>query len=289
MKTKLFFIVIAVVSSLVIFSCKTKGGTSDTKENDNGIKVEVEATKSLNISMFLDLSDRLVKDMEPNQMYRDTAIINTFVDYFVKSTLGPQILKSENKMKVLFYPTPSSSQIATIAQGLNVDISQYKGVEKRKCLESMKANFANNLTQLYEETINQKKWVGCDIWDFFNSGKVDQICVKPDARNIMVILSDGYLFHENNKIKKDNAYSYILPQTLDNPQSSLIVDREGKLDKLEVLLLEVNPMQPSHRAKMIRVLEKWLDNMGVKRHVVAETDANLTNTQTIIQNFMNQQ
>ena len=66
---------------------------------------------------------------------------------------------------------------------------------------------------------------------------VDQICVKPDARNIMVILTDGYLFHENNKIKKDNAYSYILPQTLDNPQSSLIVDREGKLDKLEVLLL----------------------------------------------------
>lgn len=277
MKTKLFFIAIAVVLLLLTISC---GGT------DN--KNKKAATKSLNISMFLDLSDRLVKDMEPNQMYRDTAIMNTFVDYFVKSTSGPQILKSENKMKVLFYPTPSSSQIATIAQGLNVDIAQYKGVEKTICLENMKDNFAKNLTQLYEETIQEQRWVGCDIWDFFNSGKVDQICVKPNARNIMVILTDGYIFHKNNKIKKDNAYSYILPQTLDNPQSSLIVDRKEKLDNLEVLLLEVNPMQPSHRDKMIRVLEKWFDDMGVKRHVVAETDANMTNTQTIIQNFLNQ-
>ncbi|MBQ8466140.1 MAG: hypothetical protein IJ546_00425 [Prevotella sp.] len=227
--------------------------------------------------------------MTPDQTYRDTAIVNYLVDYFKNQTLGPSILKSENKMKVFFYPTPADTEICTLANGLSVDIGEKNGVDKRKALEEMKSVFQNNLSRIYEETLNQKKWVGCDIWDFFSNKKVDNLCIKNGARNILVILTDGYIFAENNKIKQGTAYSYILPQTLAVDGSSLIDRRNGELKGkgLEVLMLEINPYQPSHRDKMVNVLENWFSAMGVERFVVAETDANLTNTQTIIKNFLN--
>lgn len=252
-------------------------------------KKKVVTSQPLNISVYLDLSDRLIRDLTPNQMYRDTAIINYLVDYFRSQTLGPTILKSENKMKVLFYPTPKDTKISTLAQGLYVDIGSKQGVEKRKALDEMKGIFQNNLSHIYEETLNEKNWVGCDIWDFFSNKKVDNLCVKNGARNIIVILTDGYIFADNNKIKEDNnAFSFILPQTLAIDGSSLIDRRSGALkDKgIEVLMLEVNPYQPDQRDKMVKILENWFGAMGIEKFVVAETDANLTNTQTIIKNFL---
>ena len=161
---------------------------------------------------------------------------------------------------------------------------------KRKALEDMKNVFQKNLSSIYEQTLTEQKWIGCDIWDFFSNKKVDNLCIKNGARNILVILTDGYLFAEGNKIKEDYAYSYILPQTLAIDNSSLIDRRNGDLKGkgLEVLFLEINPYQHSHRDKMEKVLEDWLNNMGVEKFVIAETDANLTNTQAIIKNFLEQ-
>jgi hypothetical protein len=191
-------------------------------------------------------------------------------------------------MKVFFYPTPEDREISTLAQGLSVDIGSKQGVAKRQALDEMKGIFQNNLVHIYEETLKEHKWVGCDIWDFFSNKKIDNLCVKNGARNIIVILTDGYIFADNNKIKDGKAYSYILPQTLAVEGSSLIDKRNGELkDKgIEVLMLEINPYQPNQRDKMVKVLENWFSAMGVEKFVVAETDANLTNTQTIIQSFL---
>lgn len=268
--------IIAILGVIILSSCGEKN------------KIQVENEHQLNISIYLDLSDRLIRDITPNQVYRDTAIINYIVDYFRSQTLGPTILKSRNKIKVLFYPTPNDSEISTLAQGLSVDIESKQGVEKRKALDMIKEIFQKNLAQIYGETLNENKWIGCDIWDFFSSKKVDNFCIKDGARNILVILTDGYIFAENNKIKENNSFSFILPQTLMIEGSSLIDKRKGELKNkgLEVLMLEINPYQRDQRDKMVNVLENWFASMGVEKFVVAETDANLTNTQTIIKNFL---
>lgn len=269
-RTFTFFI--AIITIFGLFSC-----TATQKE-----KVE-EAP--LNISIFLDLSDRLVRDLSPCQMYRDTAIINFLVDYFKQKTLGPQILTSKNRMKVLFYPTPKNSEVSVLTQGLNVDIGSKQGIERRQAVDSMKAVFQRNLSQIYQETLDAQDWIGCDIWDFFSSKKVDVQCMRPDARNVLVILTDGYLYDANHKIKEGNAFSYLLPQTLAIENSSLIVKRQG-LENLEVLVLEVNPYHINQRDRLVSVLEDWFFGMGVKKFVVAETEADITNTKTIIRNFL---
>lgn len=288
MKKRYFFVlgIIAIVLCLSFVISKCIGGEGESDGKAVVIPETVYTPENLNISIFLDLSDRLVRDLTPNQTYRDTAIVGYLVDYFKKSTLGPNILKSENKMKVFFYPTPNSSEIVTLAQGLNVDIAELKGVAKRQALESMKATFSQNLKQIYDETLSAQNWVGCDIWDFFNNKKVDNLCMKQNARNILVILTDGYIYHKNNVQQNGHEYSYILPRNLNDSELSLIVKREGNLDNLEVLMLEINPTQASHRDHMVNVLEDWYRKLGVKHFVVAETDANMTNTQTIIKTFL---
>lgn len=285
MKTNkvLLFIAITFFMMCGMSSC---GNNNKDKNNDVATNKTGNSGTSLNISIFLDLSDRLTRDIQPSQMERDTAIINCVLDYFKSQTLGPQILKSENKIKVFFYPAPQNSKIATLADDLCVDISQLTGINKRIALDSMKVKFQKSLTPIYNETLSQKNWIGCDIWDFFSSKKVDVQCMRKGARNILFILTDGYLFGVNHKIKKGNAYSYILPQTLENPNSSLIVERKG-LENLEVCILEVNPYDIKQRDKMVSVLQDWLKAMGVKTEniTIAETDIP-NNTKTVIESFL---
>jgi hypothetical protein len=241
----------------------------------------------LNVSIYLDLSDRLKRDLTPSQKDRDTAIVGFMADYFRGKTLGPQILKSKNKMKVFFYPAPQDSGIATLADELCVDMEKLKGVEKRIAVDSMRNKFNRNLDIIYEKTIKQDKWPGCDIWDFFSSKKVDAQCMREGYRNILVILTDGYLFDENHKVQNGDSCTFVTPGTLSNPNSALITKRKG-LEDLEVRILEVNPFDIKHRDKLVSVLENWLKDMGVKEQNITVSETDLpTNTQTIIESFLN--
>lgn len=270
--TSTLFLVCLFMATII--SC-----TDKKKNNENTTQ------RPLNISIYLDLSDRLVRDMQPSQVSRDTAAVGYILDYFKRQTMGPHILQSQNRLKVFFYPSPNSSDIATLAGELDINMTQLKGVEKRKKLESMKSLFQKNLSQIYNKTISEHEWIGCDIWDFFSSKKVDAQCIKNGARNILIILTDGYLYAANNKIKEGNAYSYILPQTL-KEEAPLIVRRKG-LENLEVGVFEINPYSKEEGYKLIPILENWLKNMGISEEhlVVAETDLP-TNTQTLLKSFL---
>lgn len=270
--TSTLFLVCLFMATII--SC-----TDKKKNNENTTQ------RPLNISIYLDLSDRLVRDIQPSQVSRDTAAVGYILDYFKRQTMGPRILQSQNRLKVFFYPSPNSSDIATLAGELDINMAQLKGVEKRKKLESMKSLFQKNLSQIYNKTILEHEWIGCDIWDFFSSKKVDAQCIKNGARNILIILTDGYLYAANNKIKEGNAYSYILPQTL-KEEAPLIVRRKG-LENLEVGVFEINPYSKEEGYKLIPILENWLKNMGISEEhlVVAETDLP-TNTQTLLKSFL---
>ncbi|MCM1079411.1 MAG: hypothetical protein NC344_10715 [Bacteroidales bacterium] len=286
MKKYIVIVSVAIVSLCAFVGCGSRGNDRAAE----GTEERSQSEQSLNISVYLDLSDRLVRGMTPSQTYRDTAIVNHLVDIFKAKTLEPNILKSKNRMKVFFYPAPADPGIAVLAEGLDVDIAKKKGIEKRDALDAMKGTFQKNLAHIYDQTIQQKNWVGCDIWDFFQNKNVDNLCVSENTRNIIVILTDGYLYAANHKIKAGDAYSYILPQTLAVQNSSLLDKRKGGLKgkNVEVLMLEVNPYSLQHRDKMVEVIKNWFEEMGIEKCYVHETDANLTSTFNIIDNFMDQ-
>lgn len=261
--------------TLCMNSCGEKPAETETKAD----------AKPLNISIYLDLSDRLKREMTPTQTDRDTAIVNNLLNHFTKDCVEKKILQSKNRLRVIFYPSPSSTKIATQADELEIDMGELKGAEKKKELLNLKKKFNGHLSDIYEATLKEQKWIGSDVWDFFSTKKVDTQCIKQGYRNILVILTDGFLYQKGNERKEGSAYSYVLPKTLQDPNSSLICQRKGLKD-LEVLMLEVNPYDPKQKDKLTNVLENWFKDMEVKSFVVAETDLP-SNTKHVIDSFLN--
>ncbi len=281
-----------IISILLISSCSSCG-SSDNKSDgaksniDLDDKLESDSPLPLNISVYLDLSDRLTRELTPSQIERDTAIINHLVHIFINDCItNGKIINSTNHFQVFFYPAPNSSEIAQLAKGLNVDLAKCQAKDKKINLMNMKTKFQNNISQIYSDAINEQKWVGSDIWGFFSNRIVDTLCIRKGYRNILVILTDGYLFSADNKIKEGNAYSYVLPQTLAIEGASLLAKRNG-LENLEVLMLEVNPYTPKQHDALVSVLEKWFNEMGVNKFQVSET-ALPVNTEIYIDSFINE-
>lgn len=281
MNTKSIFspIVLLIVALTMFTAC---GGGRNSNSSDDKTE-SVQSKKPLNISIYLDLSDRLERQMVPSQKDRDIEIVKYLTDIIKNHAVGQRILPSRDRIKVFFYPTPNDSKIALLSKDLEMDLSKAQPAEKKQMLLDFQERFQTSLTKIYEATMQDKNWIGSDIWGFFKK-QVDTYCIREDARNIIVILTDGYLFYAPNKLKDGNNYSYILPQTLSNPNSGLIVSRQD-LDNLEVLLLEVNPYDPKHQDQMETILLNWFSGMGVQKVYVGVTDQP-SNTKLIIDKFM---
>ncbi|MBD5345062.1 MAG: hypothetical protein HDR90_08810 [Bacteroides sp.] len=287
---KLFFSSTLFAALLVcVLFCTNSCGSTTTESNKSGVHEPVATidkhTLPINLSVFIDLSDRIVRP-NPSQIERDTAIVNQLIDYFINTSYkGGKLPVSKNKFNVFFYPAPTDGSVSMLAKGLNVDLSKLSGAQKKEKLSLMKETFNTNLSQIYSLAIKDKKFIGCDIWGFFTDKKVDNLCMAPGHRNILVILTDGYLYHIDNKKQEGKAYSYINPQNLMLPGTSLIVGRDG-LNELEVLMLEVNPSQISQLSTMEEIIETWLKGMGIEHFMVAGTDLP-SNTENYITNFLN--
>lgn len=262
-----------VFTSFALSSCNKSG------------KNQKSAPKPLNISIFLDLSDRLIRNEAPPQMARDTQIVSHLVDIFVNKVVNEKIIPCNDHMKVFFYPSPSDKDVNLLASKLEIDLSTMteNPKEKKLALISMKSNFSKSLAQIYESTLKNKNWIGSDIWGFFKKPVNDQ-CIRQGYRNVLVILTDGYIYDQGDNIKEGHNYSYILPKTLKDKSSGLIV-RNRDLKDIEVLMLEINPYGTKDYDQMENILSKWLKNMGISKYHISNTDLP-TNTQTVIDNFI---
>lgn len=286
MKKKATLLISLVLIALagILIACGGNGGNRNN-ETDGGATASstTNTQKALNVSIYLDLSDRLERQMTPSQSERDIEIVKYMAAIVKNHAVSQRILPSTDRIKVFFYPSPNDSKVNLLSKDLELDLGKAQPADKRRLLNEFEAKFESSLSQIYETTLAQKNWIGSDIWGFFKK-QVDTYCIKEDARNIIVILTDGYIFDVNDKQKNGDNYSYIFPQTLQNPNSGLIVSRDG-LEDLEVLMLEVNPYDPKHQDQMESILTNWFQGMGVQKSYVGMTDQP-SNTKLIIDKFM---
>ena len=289
--------------SLFYYSC----GNNPQKGNENSgeQKVLSEKDKQLNITFLLDLSDRIEPSKYPNSpehYERDIADIGEFVSIFKNNMHSKGNIKMIGKMRVLFNPAPKDPAINQIAKKLDINTSAMKPVDKKELYKTIQDDYAENLSAIYEKTLKTKDYIGSDIWRFFKNDVKDlAIDNNPIYRNILVVITDGYIYHEDTKFKEGNRMSYILPQTakslgltksdwkekIDKMDFGLIAPRKD-LDNLEVLMLEINPSKnasPYEEDILSEVLSKWLSEMGVKKFEIYKTDIPQT-TKKRIENFM---
>ncbi len=274
----ILFLSIAIISVIMIFFVWK--GCSTT------VKPSPKTPIPINLSIYLDLSDRIKPDGTKalSQKDKDIAIVDYLANYIKERAVKQKILPSKDRIKIFFYPEPVDAKVALLSEKLELDLGTTPLKEKKPKLIAFTNEFKNSLEQIYSSTIATGSWPGSDIWGFFNK-PIDNYCIRKGYRNILVVLTDGYIYHASNKRSEGNCHSFILPQTLKNNASCLIVGRTG-LNNLDVLMLELNPNPPTDQQKMEQVITDWLNGMGVQKHYVGETDVP-SNTKMIIEKFLN--
>jgi hypothetical protein len=211
---------------------------------------------------------------------------------------------AKGKMKVIFSPRPNDSEINNIATQLSIDLSKTKNTkEKKKIFDNVTLNFKENLSKIYSKTIETKQYPGSDIWRFFKNDVVDY-CVEDSAdyRNILVLITDGYLYHKNSTDKLKNRSSYLLPKNVksyglrnsnwkekfNNEDYGYITSRND-LNNLDILVLEVNPSEKFKNDEDVikEYLSKWFNEMNVNSFKIYNSDLPQY-TKSKIDKFINQ-
>lgn len=271
MSKKVFWAVSAmfIIGVIGIVSCSIGGSSTSTGENlsEKGSSQVVE-NKPLNLAVFVDLSDRIEKEKDNmTQSDKDQMIVNGLAEEFVSKQKRDGFQKSEDCFQVVFYPAPEGAQ--SVADSLSLNLKDLDGPKKRPLLKFQKSH-ADNIKRLYAGALEAHDYFGSDIWGYFAKDKVKDLC-KDGYRNVLVILSDGYIFDQNNKVKEGKNYSYILPQTLAVKDSGLIPCKISNTD-LEIYFMECNANPQTDYPKMKNIIECWFKDMGVEIVDVQDTD-----------------
>jgi hypothetical protein len=292
----------------LLFSCGSKppNNTNSISTASPGNQATPNS-KQLNLTILLDLSDRIDAQKNPAQpthSQRDSMLISYFTNYFVEQMKARGTYMAKGKMRVMFYPAPKDPGINETAAKLNVDLSRMDVKGKKNVYETLQPTVASNISRVYNTAISQALWPGSDLTRFFKRD-VDYQAIEKDSnyRNLLVIFTDGYVYHPDSKEQKGNRYSYLLPELLDqyklrndNNWSEKIdkldfglTNNRSDLDQLEVLILEVNASEKHKNDEDIirKILGKWLSEMKVKKWEIFNSDLP-SNTEHKIDIFLKQ-
>jgi len=280
---------------------KIQSGEIETPEVSSiSQKIYVPGQK-MNISVLIDLSDRINPEKYPSpamEFYmRDIGYLESVAKSMETHILDKKVLLIDDKIQVFIDPEPSD-------QSLNQKISELKvhftkdNVTKESIINLSK-NYGSISKLIYESAINDNNYVGSNVWGFFKN-KVEDYCIDDNHRNILVILTDGYLYHKDAKMIEGNRSSYIIPQSikangLNNSNWQKIIKEKDfgfiaandDLSNLEVLVLGLNPVKgnPYEQDVLNFYWSKWFDEMKVKNYEIKQADLP-THMDKIIQDFI---
>lgn len=252
--------------------------------------------QNLNISFLLDLSDRIDPKKNPGIYQRDLQYIKSVQKAFTNHVKGKKMLLLKDQMQVFFNPLPNIPNIDQLSNQLKVSFSPQSS---KKDFLNIEKVYTDNPTKIYQRAIKDRNYVGSDIWRFFKNN-VREYCIKPQHRNILVILTDGYMYYKDSKIENAGKSSYITPQFLNlkklttaSYQSIMKQKNLGfiafphNLKDLEIVVLGINPSakNPYEEDVIKQYWADWFKTMKVKKFELRITDLP-SSLEPVINNFI---
>jgi hypothetical protein len=291
--------IILLVISLMLVSCGEAA-------QEHGVDVDVHASVSnelpvhgkdpcadpkygpqLNITVFLDLSDRIVMEHGYGpQWQNDTALVMHLVERFKKDAevRGTYCAKGSIRLRV----EPPNQVMNDCVSSTETDFSKYTHTQtgaRRELWLGMADNWRQCLDRAYSRALEEGKkarWPGSDLYGFLRD--VDKH-ITPGYRNILVIVTDGELYAENRRAAKEGGHIanltsvHLRPHVKGNETASILSMKDAgfglidprktkpKLADLEVIVLGMRSSHPSNPYvyPMLEYLwTDWFDRMGVK-------------------------
>lgn len=297
------FTTILILATAVIFTgCSSENKQEKTGEISAGT-VSPSKKTNLNISILLDLSDRISPEKYANpsmEFYkRDLGYIESIVKGFEKHLESKPIRQDDDQIQVYFEPEPLNPEINNLAKRLKLSFTRDN--TSKNAIEKLSSQYISVSTEIYNLAIKDKKYVGSDIWGFFKN-KVPDYCIKPKHRNILFILTDGYMFHQDSKFMEGSKSSFLTPKLvnalkLNTSNFKNLIKTNGYgyvkandyLDNLEVFVLGINPAKgnPFEGDVIYEYWANWFKEMKVKNAVIKQTDLP-SNIDNLIQNYITQ-
>ncbi|KFF15686.1 hypothetical protein [Flavobacterium hydatis] len=289
--------IIMISLLLLSFISCTQNSAKEKKEDS----IKSGTTENYNISILIDLSDRisLKKNPNPTMEYyqRDLGYIKSISEAFTKHLKSKRIRQIDDKMQLFFNPEPSDSEINAISKNLRIAID--KNNVSKDFLNSINSNYASQTSKIYASAIKDNNYVGSDIWSFFDNKVKDQ-CIENGYRNILILLTDGYMFYDGTTIREENLTTYITPELIRQnglntkdwqnkleEQNFGFIKIDNDLSNLEVLVLGINPKKNApYEEKVIKAYwSKWLTEMKIKHFEIKNADLP-SNMDKIIKDFI---
>lgn len=263
--------------------CKDKTGKTE-EGTKNPVVVD---SNNINVSILIDLSDRIDPKTNPNPtmqyFQRDTEYIKAIEKGFLNHIKSKKIITYEDQMQVFFNPEPLDPKMNELTKELKVSFDKNT---PRNYFDQVDKKYSELPTTIYQSAIKDGNYVGSDIWEFFKN-KVKDYCIKNDHRNILFILTDGYMYHENTKFSEGSKTSYLTGKlinanhlTTSNFKEVIEKNKFGfvkandHLNNLEVIVLGINPEKgnPFEEAVIKEYWENWFKEMKIKNYQIKSAD-----------------
>ena len=300
-----------LVLTLVLGAC-----SSDAAEGSEQTSSELQASgvagppvanedRQLNVTLLLDLSDRVdphVNPATPSHRDRDLAVASAVADAFVAEMEQKGAFAANGRIRTLFSPAPDDPAVNEIARGLAKDLRSMSPADKKTVHDELATEYAAGLGRIYDAVIAASDYVGADVWRFFKDGDALNLAVDPDpgVRNVLVVLTDGYAYHEDTVLREANRTSYVTGSLLageglrdatgwrerfDTGDYGFL-DPGVDLPRLEILVLEVAPTDghPGDFEVLRAYWEGLFEAMEIGRYEVLKSDLP-TNTAPLIRSF----
>jgi hypothetical protein len=300
MKSNFIKISISFFLSVLIFSCKNEDSRDKLKEEQT-LPSEDKSFNNYNISILLDLSDRISPKKSPNKAMefyeRDLSYINSISEVFTTHIKSKKIRQMNDKIEIYFNPEPQDQEINNISKKLKFEFN--KDNSSKDNINLVNTTYKNETAKIYDLAIKDDNYVGSDIWKFF-ANNVTDYCIDNKHRNILIILTDGYLFHNDTRMIDGNLTTYLLPETVRSnglnkanwndilkQKNYGFIPANDDLSNLEVLVLGINPnLKNPYEGKVINEYwSNWFTSMKVKKFVIKETGLP-SNMDKVIKDFI---
>jgi hypothetical protein len=282
------------ISFLLLFSCKNE-------EVEKTISPLKDTSENLNISILLDLSDRISPEKYPNKSMefylRDVGYINSVSEAFTDHVRTKKVRKVNDKMQLFFDPAPFNPDINALSKELKIVVD--KNNVSKEFINNIKQTYASDPLKIYQLAIKDNYFVGSDTWKFFQN-KVNDYCIESDYRNILIVLTDGYIYYKDSQIKENNATTYLTPEVIRSnelntsdwsqkitSQKLEFIKANNDLSNLEVLVLGIHPdpKNPYEEEVIKAYWSNWFESMKVKRYEIRNADIP-SNMDKVIKNFI---
>ncbi len=292
-----------ILGYLILFISCTDGPATNRKQisESEAILKSNKQIQNLNISFLLDLSDRINPNKYPNESMeyylRDVAYIKSVSEAFDAHLRGKKVRQIGDRIQLYFDPEPQNKNINNLSNTLKYNLNRNN--VSLELLDELQSVYSTKPLEIYELAIKDNEYIGSDTWGFFDT-KIKDYCIDEGFRNILIILTDGYIYHKDAKKKEENLTNYLTPQDirkfkLDNKNWKKKITSENfgfistidNLSDLEILVLGINPdkKNPYERDILLKYWKDWFNKMNVAKYEI-KISSLPSDIDKIIKNFV---